>query len=283
MEEIVKCIMKEDPDVIILQEMSHESIGILVGIMRRYGIATKYKRYGHHFETFTPNDLENSIGRDLDNYVLTKYIPKQITQFQLSGNLGYTSGITCVDFDDVCVVGCYLQAGSKHSVGQESVSHHYSRCRLEQLEAIGKIIDQECKNKSVILCGDFNMNLDGSIDEWPEVEGINKLNMQDTWKIVNPKDPGFTEDTFINHMRWNMKFMEKRYRYDGMFLKSDTIVLLPVDAKMVGTESCAMDDDMFDDFMRLLSNKSVIDNVQPRSKTYHPSDHFGVMTTFTRS
>src|SRR5579872_4126369 len=223
MEEVVKCIARDDPDIIVLLEMSHESISILKGFMRKYKLHNIYKGYGHHFEVHSPDQMEKLIGRDLDNYVFSKYTPDKISQYCLKGNLGYTTGVTCVFFGDICVVGCYLQAGSKFSPGQETVWRHYARCRSEQIETIDDIINQECTDKIIILCGDFNMDLDGNVEDWPEVASIAKLEVQDTWRMVYPDKtitPGLTEDTHINHMRWNMKFMEKTFRYDGIFLKN---------------------------------------------------------------
>jgi exonuclease III len=294
MEEVVKCFEKEDPDVIILQEMTHESISMIRGFMTKYNILRKYKGYGHHFTSHTPDKMENIINRGLDNYVFSKYTPEKISQYCLKGNLGYTTGVTCVFFSDICIVGCYLQAGSKHSPGQQSVWHHYSRCRSEQIDAIGKIIDTKCSDKTIILCGDFNMDLDGDVNDWPEVKNIGDLQMIDTWRKIYPdkkKFPGFTEDTNINHMRWNMKFMEKMYRYDGIFLKTHTSnkLITVTNSALIGRLDnleketiCGihMDDEMFDDFTRLLSNRDI--KSKPRTHTYHPSDHFGVISTFEK-
>lgn len=282
MDKIVKEIAKRDPDVVILQEMSYESLGLIRGYMRQYGLLGKYHGYGENFTKYTPGNMESSIGRDLETYVFSKYVPEFITQYSLSGNLGYTTGVVFVSFGEVCVVGCYLQAGSKNSPGQESVWFHYARCRREQLEAIGQMITKTCPKSTVILCGDFNMHLDGNKKEWPEIKGIKELEVSDTWRIAYPdmdEYPGFTEDTSINHMRWNMKFMEKHYRYDGIFLKNSGILLSVDDCAMVGLQGFPMDDDMYKEFLRVLSNKS--SRGEPRSQTYHPSDHFGIMTTFS--
>ncbi|VBB18698.1 hypothetical protein YASMINEVIRUS_1230 [Yasminevirus sp. GU-2018] len=284
MEEVVKQLVKEDPDVVMIQEMSFDALGMIKGFMRKYNLSDKYTGYGHNFSRFSPDKMEAGIGRDLENYVFSKYTPSKIKQFSLAGNLGYTTAITCVCFDDVCIVGTYLQAGSKNSPGQEEIWYHYSRCRLEQLKAINEIINEECADQTVILCGDFNMDLDGSKKEWPEVRGVKNMGVVDTWRAVYPdtkQHPGFTEDTDINHMRWNMKFMEKRYRYDGILLKNSKTKLIVTDSKMIGLESIPMADDMYREFLRVLSNKN--SKHSPRSQTYHPSDHFGVMTTFSRS
>lgn len=285
MKKIIKQLIKNDPDIIIFQEVGYEALGLIRAYMRKYNILSKYNCYGENFRNLTPNNMEKNIGRDLENYVFAKHIPKKISQYSLSGNIGYTTGITLVSYDNISIIGCYLQAGSKHSPGQADVAHHYARCRGEQIVAIGKIIDEKCTDNTVILCGDFNMHLDGSEDEWPEIKEIYKLKLVDTWRNRYPdenKYPGFTEDTDINHMRWNMKFMEKHYRYDGILLKNGKDIKLKVDkCKLIGRKTYQLDDDMYKEFMDVLSNKSSSEH--PKSKTYSASDHFGVMTTFLQS
>ena len=275
-------IAEKDPDIVILQEVGYEALGLIKCFMRQYGLSTQYHGYGENFAKFTPDNIETAIGRDLDIYVLSKYVPEFITQYSMSGNLGYSTGVTFVSFKDICVIGCYLQAGSKNSPGQENVWYHYARCRQEQLNAIGTMIEETCPKSTVILCGDFNMHLDGNKKDWPEIKGIKELKMSDTWRIHYPdvdEYPGFTEDTSINHMRWNMKFMEKHYRYDGILLKNSKIMLSVKGCEMIGLRGFQMDPDMYEEFMRVLSNKN--SKREPRSQTYHASDHFGVMTVFT--
>ena len=280
---IVREIAKTDPDVILLQEMSYESLGIIRGFMRKFGLLNKYQGYCENFIKFSPGNIETSINRDLETYVFSKYVPKYITQYSLSGNLGYSTSVVFVSFGEICIIGCYLQAGSKHSPGQESVWFHYARCRYEQLGAIDRMIKTTCPKSTIILCGDFNMHLDGNLIDWPETKGLYILDMVDTWRSKYPsvtEYPGFTEDTTINHMRWNMKFMEKHYRYDGIFLKNKKIPLRIIDCKMIGLRGYPMDDDMFKEFLRVLSNND--SKAKPRSHTYHPSDHFGIITYFSR-
>jgi exonuclease III len=279
---VVEIISKKDPDLIIFQEMSYDSLGMIKAFMKINGLAQKYHGYGHNFVKFTPDTMEKNIKRDLENYIFSKWTPDFITQYRVPGNLGYSTAATLVTFKDICIIGCYLQAGSKYSPGQEKVWRHYSRCRSEQLAALDKIIKKDCSNKTVILCGDFNTDLDGGKDDWPEIEAIRDMKLNDAWRFIYPnkeKYPGFTEDTEKNHMRWNMKFMEKRLRYDGFLFKNGKIDVVPIKAVMIGTKSFVMDDDMFDEFMKVMCNTK---NSKIRSKTYHASDHFGVMTTFSK-
>jgi hypothetical protein len=284
MEKIVSIIVEADPDIIIFQEMSYESLGMIKGFMRQSGI--KYNIYCENFSKYNPEKFDKVINRDLDTCVFSKYVPSFITQHKIPGNLGYWLPVTFVSFGEICIVGCHLQAGSKHSPGQEKVWHHYSRCRTEQLFAIKHAISTICPDKTIIMCGDFNMHLDGNKSSWPEIKWIADFKVIDTWRCLYPKKAvarGFTEDTDVNHMRWHMKFIKKKFRYDGFFLKnslSPHALLVPISATLIGTEGYLMDDDMFDNFLKVMGNTSK--ESETLSKSYHPSDHFGVMTTFSR-
>ena len=138
-------------------------------------------------------------------------IPKTIKMIPLGGNLTYTNSLMIIEFDNFNIYNCYLQAGSKHSIGQEKLYIHYSRCRLQLLEYIMTRLD---KITPSILLGDFNINLNDTIDNYPELRGINKLineyNFIDTWTIN--KNDGYTENTDINIMRWNDKMKDKKSR-----------------------------------------------------------------------
>jgi exonuclease III len=286
MKKVVKIINEKDPDVILLQEMTYESLGIFKGFMRLFGLTKKYKEYCYNFYQYGPDTLEQKINRDMETYVLSKYTPNTISQYTIPGNLGYSTGAVVISFDNLNIVGCHLQAGSKYSPGQEAYHHYYSKCRSQQLSAINSIIEKFCPNKTVILCGDFNMDLDGDIDEWPETEEVKKLKMTDSWRnIYNDKEehPGFTEDTKINHMRWNIKFIEKQFRYDAILFKNVCTNIIPIETTLVGTKGYILDDVFFEEFSRIMSSKKTTSDYKLRSTSYHPSDHFGVMTTFAIS
>ena len=84
------------------------------------------------------------------------------------------------------------------------------------------MIKDSYSGKNSIICGDFNFHLDGELKDWPELAMIDRFKADgfiDTFRQVNPDDPGFTEDTDFNAMRWNQKLIEKQYRYDGILFK----------------------------------------------------------------
>jgi exonuclease III len=105
----------------------------------------------------------------------------------------YPTGVTCVKFGDITVVGCYLQAGSKNSPGQAEIWYHYSRCRSDQVTTIGAIVKEFSPSGTIIMCGDFNMDLDDDPKERPEVRSVKNLKMIDTWRHTHTdsKDPNY--------------------------------------------------------------------------------------------
>ena len=137
----------------------------------------------------------------------------------------------------------------------------------------------------MVLCGDFNFDLDGTRADWPEVamlRKIKRLGFIDTFPHVNPSDPGYTEDTTNNVMRWNQKLIEKHYRFDAVLAKG----LHPIASRLIGTESEELSPEATDWFIEKISE---CEGDRTRLRGYdaatgrvqiNPSDHYGVLTTF---
>lgn len=102
--------------------------------------------------------------------------------------------------------------------------------------------------ENAVVLGDFNMR-DG------ENSRI-KPPYRDVWPELRPREDGFTEDTSINLMRYDMKDKHRHVRFDRVLLKGDQWVA--EDIELLGTEP--------------------IDAELPR---VFPSDHFGVECRLT--
>jgi hypothetical protein len=138
-----------------------------------------------------------------------------------------------------------------------------------------------------IICGDFNFHLDGTLEDWPEMEMIHKLKSDgfvDSYRKVN-RDPGYTEDTDLNKMRWNQKLIEKFYRFDAILYKGPLAVKKSV---VMGQEEACLSKADSNWFIDKLSDakggreaelKRCVDGTLP----INPSDHFGVLTWFGSS
>jgi len=264
---IADIIIKNNPDIICFQEVSLIPLRIL---KKRLSFMYKYQ-----YETDYYFDEILQRKREVETITFSKYPVCNYQVYGLDGNLRYNNSLIRTEFSNFVLYNVYLQAGSKKSPGQENYWFHYTRCRIDQLKRIKELIDKDMK--PVIICGDFNFHLDGG-DEWLEYNEI-KNYFQDSWKEVNKKD-GFTENTDINTMRWNLKFQEKKVRYDGILYKGDTI--RPFLSKIVGKKSIPLNKEMTKLFIKnyISDDHKKIKYNNKKTINIFPSDHFGVITKF---
>ena len=149
--------------------------------------------------------------------------PKRITLDPLGGNLTYSNSLMIIEFDNLVIFNCYLQAGTKFSPGQDKLYLNYSRCREQLVEYVIEKV-KAYNNIPIVILGDFNIDLNDDGTNFPEVNIINgklkrELGFVDNWEKVNRGDLGYTENTDINLMRWNDKFIEKKTRVDAIFTR----------------------------------------------------------------
>ena len=279
---VIKQIEANDIDIICFQEMSYSTFHILNAKLKNYKLyETRHKIENFKKERY--HDVECAVA------IKKQYIPKQIIIEPIGGNLTYTNSLMIIYFENLTIFNCYLQAGTKYSLGQEHLYLHYSRCRLQLLEYIISKID---KTTPSIILGDFNIDLNNNKTNFPELRTINKLqktlNFIDNWTEINKKDKGYTENTDTNIMRWNDKFIEKKTRVDAIFSRGfkikDCIILgnkntdyLPITKK---------EEDMY--IANFTPNKpeysSKLKKVLLNNKLVLPifaSDHFGVLSTLS--
>ena len=215
MNEIKKLIKKHQPDIVCFQEMSQSSFNLL------HDDTYLKDTYVMSEDDIKTDDLLIRGNRTLETFTYSKFKPLKVQIYNIGGNLGYQNSIVVSVYENLIVINCYFQAGSKYSPGQENKAVHYHRCRKEQFQNIMKLIDQiNNDNLPLIICGDFNTDLNDNGELWYEMKHMKKLNLIDSYKSKNT-DVGYTENTDINHMRWNIKQMEKKFRYDGIFHSSN--------------------------------------------------------------
>jgi exonuclease III len=272
MVKISELINDQNADIVCLQEMSNTSFGILNPLVD--------PSYFRSEDIFLNNDeLKSQRNRTLDCFAYLKYKPIKVEIYSVGGNVGYDNSVLLIEYSDTIIFNVYFQSGSKHSPGQEENAVHYSRCRREQYEMIGRQINENYPDKKIIVCGDFNTHLDGSESDWPEIKQINKIGLIDTFRKLNPDNRGYTEDTNINKMRWNIKFMEKKFRYDAILVKN----LSPISCNIIGTEPFDLTEDETEIIKNYLRDyKFDLTNLRYKSGTnnileWWPSDHFGLV------
>jgi len=306
-----RTIRETGADLLCLQEMSKFSYEQL-----KASDPSLFDEYP--FASEDPYPSGGARNRAVDTYLLSKYKPSRVTNYGLTGVLGYENALLVVEFPNLVVFNLYNQAGSRHSVGQEHKWIHYSRCRYDILETIYDMIKRRYANRNTIICGDFNFDLDGNKEEWPEVEMLDRYKargFQDTYRLANPEDPGLTEDTDLNPMRWNQKLVEKHYRFDAIFYKPAAEGSWKVESsELVGTDYECLDAANSAWFIKWMSEaepedierltkcsgapKSLSKSPPRTSKStsrsrrmrvprhillpISPSDHFGVLTRFVK-
>ena len=233
--------------------------------------------------------------RSVDTFFVSRYVPRRVANYSLPGVLNYFNSMLVVEYTNLVIFNLYSQAGSRFSAGQEYKWIHYSRCRADILHMIFEMIRDLYREQNVIVCGDFNFHLDGRVEDWPELEGIDalkSLRFVDTYRVLKPADPGFTEDTDLNVLRWNQKLAEKHLRYDAILYRGTT--WKPVDARLVGVETRLLSADDTEWFLANFSEARkegreaelkglVVDSAGRSQIAINASDHFGVLTTFRRA
>jgi endonuclease/exonuclease/phosphatase family metal-dependent hydrolase len=271
---IARIIIESSADIICLQEVGRLTFDILLKLLQ--------DNYPFYYENPFENDFDNNgpRGRNIETVCFTKFPAKGFKLFSVQGNLQYNNSMILLEFDNLIVFNVYLQAGTRNSPGQKDLWYNYSRCRYNEYLAIGKyMIDNEIK-KPIVVLGDFNTNLNGSITEWPELKAFSKLKLQDSCLDLYDNNGGFTEDTSVNLMRWNVKFEEKIYRIDGIFYTKDKFKTNNIE--ILGNQPFNIDEKMQLDFDKYKipnkPNKNELIRKNDGKLQIWPSDHFAVMS-----
>lgn len=267
-------------DMLCLQEISSFAYSKLERLFLEYRFASEIP--------YRKKSAEQR-NRGVDVYFVSKYRPAAIYIYGLEGVLGYANALMAVEYPNLVVFNLYNQAGSKSSPGQEEKWLHYSRCRYDILQSIRDLMMSTFSEiQQFIICGDFNFHLDGSVEDWPEMEMIHTLKKDgfvDSFREVHPDpdtEPGFTEDTNLNKMRWNQKLIEKFYRFDAILYRGPLAVKKSV--VMGQEEECLSipDSTWFIDTLSEAKgkDKDKLKTCEDGRLPINPSDHFGVLTWF---
>ena len=121
-----------------------------------------------------------------------------------------------------------------------------ARRRGWQLSAIFRSLRS---SENAVILGDFNMR--------DHENGHIPPSYRDVWPALRPGEDGFTEDTSINHMRFDMKNKHRHVRFDRFLVKGPA--WSPASVDLLGTEP--------------------VSSALPR---VFPSDHFGVRCRLVR-
>jgi endonuclease/exonuclease/phosphatase family metal-dependent hydrolase len=273
MNEIARIINNSKSDIVCLQEVGNLSFEIIQPLLAA--------KYPHYYEAPFHTDPNNngSRGRSIETVCFSKYQVRGFKLFSVGGNLQYNNSMLIMEFDNVIIFNVYLQAGTRNSPGQKDLWFNYSRCRYNEYLAIGKYLKDNNISKPIVALGDFNTNLNGNVKDWPELKAFQQLKLQDAWLEKYDDKAGFTENTEVNFMRWNVKFEEKIYRIDGIFYTKDKLKTNSIE--ILGDKPIDIDEDMQKKFYDIrIPNKPNKDQlIRKNGNTIQlwPSDHFAVM------
>jgi tyrosyl-DNA phosphodiesterase 2 len=221
---IAHLLSREMPDVMVFQEITPTALNIFLA---EPWIRTHYRRAA-------------VVGGRVGNYgmlMLSRLPTANVTYARLPTRLsrGFLRAEFVIDGRPLVVCSVHLDSAKRRA-----------RLRGRQLRRIFRALRSA---DDAIVLGDFNMRDTENTRIVPP--------FRDVWPLLRPHDHGFTEDTTINHMRYDSKNKHRHVRFDRVLLKGSAWAAEAID--LLGTDA--------------------ISRAHPR---VFPSDHFGVMCVVTR-
>lgn len=216
---IADLLARKMPDVMVFQEVTPTALQVFLG---QPWIRQRYRR-------------AEVTGDDVGNYgllMLTRLPVGRVTYTRLPTRLsrGFLTAEFTVNGRPVVLSAIHLESGKAAS-----------GLRARQLRTVFRSLRGA---HTAVVMGDFNMR-DGE-------NGAIGAPYRDLWPTLRPHEPGFTEDTTINLMRFDMKNKHRHVRFDRVLLKGDAWTGTAIE--LLGTEPIA-----------------------PELPRVFPSDHFGVL------
>lgn len=229
---ILKEISTINADVICLQEVSKDWANKL--------LADPFIRKNFYSTDFNTDRVHSYFG--LSQITLSKFPIISATAYGLPGYEVYSLLNTQIQFGThkISINNVHLHSGKEHS-----------SFRIAQLETIFNILSAQEKSDNTLITGDFNFG-----DNWSENSVLDSAPMPltDIWKHLKENDPGYTEDSVVNKMRFNVKGCHKQERFDRILIQSN--IMNATDIRLIG--------------------QTPID----REGQIWPSDHFGLLASF---
>lgn len=271
MQHLLRIVLERQADILCFQEMTEKAFECVDAALR--------SAYPYCSDDVLDSNVLKERNSNVTNVIYSKVPPLSFCTYKIGGALDYDNvASTCV-FGNAILVNVHFQAGCPQSSDKRrrALADACAQCRQAQFRALVAFLDETCPSRSAIVCGDFNAHLDGG-DSWPEIDGSPVHGWLDTFRQYRPNQPGWTEDTQRNTMRWNLKFKSKQYRYDGIFVRGDTPKV--TESRLVGTEPF---------LLSRTDSQAVIDCTAAHQRSqlklcegrlaWFVSDHFGVMST----
>jgi tyrosyl-DNA phosphodiesterase 2 len=214
------------PDFIAFQEITPKSLASFIG---QQWIRDEY----------FSSDIDGSTLGDYGVLILSRLPLNTIKLIPLPSFMGRDLLLV-----EVLVNGSSLWVATVHL---ESMK--YSNLRGAQLKSIFEFLKD---TPNVALMGDFNF-----CSSWEEENDRIEPAYHDIWELLRGNEPGYTEDTSINKMRYLIKGKHKQVRFDRVLLKASEWT--PTSIELLGTEP-----------------------ISPEHPDVFPSDHFGLLCQISR-
>ena len=213
---IAALLSREMPDVMVFQEVTEAALEVF--------LAQPWVRQDYRRVTVAADGRYGML-------MLSRLPIRQSTYTRLPTRLarGYLTAEFTVNGDALKIASVHLESGKK--------------ARTLRVRQLARLFRAFAKDANVLLMGDFNMRDDEN----------HLLDRQylDVWPGLRPDDPGYTEDTSINLMRYDMKNKHRHVRFDRVLVKGPAWSAEDID--LLGREP-----------------------VTPTLPRIFPSDHFGV-------
>ncbi len=221
---IADLLSREMPDVMVFQEVTPTALALFLD---QPWVRVRYQRAA-------------VTGDDVGNYgmlVLSRLPVNRVTYTRLPTRLarGFLQAEFTINGRRLVICSVHLESGKRAT-----------RVRARQWRTVVRALRGA---DDVVVLGDFNMR-DSEND-------LIDPSYRDLWQTLRPRDEGFTEDTSINLMRYDMKDKHRHVRFDRVLLKG--AAWSGASIGLLGTEPISSD--------------------LPR---IFPSDHFGVLARLER-
>ncbi len=214
---IAELLSRERPDVMVFQEVTEAALAVFLG---QTWIRQGYRRAA-------------VVGDHNYGMLMLARLPVQectYTRLPTRLNRGYLTARFTVNGRDLVIGSVHLESGKA--------------ARTLRARQLSRLFRAVAADSDVVLLGDFNLR---------EIEnGALDPTYRDVWPQLRPGEPGFTEDTSINLMRYDMKNKHRHVRFDRVLVKSQR--WQPIEIRLLGLEPIA-----------------------PSLPRIFPSDHFGVL------
>ncbi len=234
-EAINDLLRQQDADIIFLQEVSEQWLDYLQ--------SQKWIRDNYYCTEKNGKRVNTTFG--ISNVIFSKLPLANVTAY----------GLLSMQMDEALYVETIINDQYFYFVtSQLHSTEEFRDFRIMQLKTIFDILLKDKPN--AIFIGDYNF---GDGEKWVENDHLDK-SFTDAYRVLYPKEDGYTEDTQINEMRYMVKEKHKQERFDRALFKSDHLTV-----------------NEFEIF-----GKNQVGSVKYKGKDVGiwPSDHFGISLEF---